>query len=144
MDFFTLIGIGISVVFLFRVLIKGGFNGFDKLNKTPKPSPPRPDFYYHGTEKPIALEIWKTGLWQGGDSKPRGVYLGSNMKIAKEYCGDDAAIVVVKVGPRVKLKKKYEGAYYFPLPDEEPYEKYYQIPGLIPIGVISPDGKWIE
>jgi hypothetical protein len=144
MDIFFLIGLAVSIPFIIRALKEGGVGEFGKFDEIPKPSPPRHEFYYHGTKKPVALEIWKTGLWLGGKSEPRGVYFVRDLKIAKEYCGEDGAIVAVKLGPSVDLKMKYEGVYYFPLPDDEkPYEKYYQIPGIIPIGVISPEGEQI-
>lgn len=104
---------------------------------------PQPRTFYHGTKLEKALEIYNTGLWMVGDSKPRAVWLSDKIATAKNYAGKDGAIVVVSVDSSVALNNRSTNAFIYEIPGAEPYQEYYKIDGIKPTGVLDASGNTI-
>jgi hypothetical protein len=99
---------------------------------------------FHGTTRRIALEIYKTGLWLVGESKPPAIWMTSNIETAKKYAGSKGYIVVVNVDSALNLKKLKDEVFIFEVPDAKPNEEYLAIEGLKPSGIIDVNGKKIR
>jgi len=99
---------------------------------------------FHGTTRRIALEIYKTGLWLIGESKPPAIWMTSNIKTAKKYAGSKGYIVVVNVDSALNLKKLGDEVFIFEVPDAKPNEEYLAIEGLKPSGIVDVNGKKIR
>jgi hypothetical protein len=105
---------------------------------------PQPLTLYHGTSLGNALDIFNTGLWLIGTSSPRAVWFGNNIDIARKYSKSTGAIVVVNVDRDVKLTNRGGGVYIYEVPYAVPHEEYYEIKGLRPAGVLTPQGNRIR
>lgn len=99
---------------------------------------------FHGTTSRIALEIYKTGLWLVGESKPPAIWMTSNIETAKKYAGSKGYIVVVNVASALNLKKLGDEVFIFEVPDAKPNEEYLAIEGLKPSGIIDVNGNKIR
>jgi hypothetical protein len=99
-----------------------------------------PSILYHGTSLQAAIEIYKSGLWLIGKPRPRGLYLGEQFKTAKKYSGKNGGVVIVYVDPSRELTHFGNGVYIHEIPDAVPYQEYYKIEGLTPIGVLDSKG----
>ncbi len=93
---------------------------------------------YHGTSMEVALEIFNTGLWLIGSSRPPAVWLTDKISEAEFYAEEKGAIVVVEVDPSIILTSHNKDCYYtFKIPDAQPGEEYLRIPALKPLAVFS-------
>ena len=132
------------------VIIDAICNALEQIPQKQKKVQPRklyPKKLYHGTEKEFAYEIYNTGLFLIGDSVPPAIYMTDDFDIAKEFSGKGGGIVVIEVAPEVQLTKYDEvndNTYIYEIPGAKPYEEYYQIPGLNPIGILDSKQKLIE
>lgn len=102
----------------------------------------------HGTSLNNAREILKTKMWLISEVNPRGVFVTTDFEIARSYAEKKGAIVDIKVKSGTKLIKftKYhdEGVYLFEIPDGKPFEEYYKIRGLEPVGLLNYSGERIQ
>jgi hypothetical protein len=98
--------------------------------------------FYHGTKLEKAVEIYSTGLWLIGHS--RKLWITDNFTIAKGYAGNNGGIVLINASREVQLKNHGGGVYTYHIPNAKPFQEYYQIEGLTPIGVLSPQGHRIR
>jgi hypothetical protein len=90
------------------------------------------------------MEIFNTGLWLIGASVPPAAWFSSRIDIARQYCKNPGAIVVVSVDPDVKLTNRGGGIYIYEVPDAVPNQDYYEIKGLRPVSVLTPQGNPIR
>jgi hypothetical protein len=101
----------------------------------------QPATLYHGTSLQNAFEIYNSGMWLVGDSKPSAVWMVDNFAAAKSYSGANGGIVVVSVDPSVRLTHPRAGVFIYEIPYARRWEEYYQIPGMRPIGVLDFNGN---
>ena len=101
----------------------------------------QPATLYHGTSLQNAFEIYNSGMWLVGNSKPSAVWMVDNFAAAKSYSGANGGIVVVAVDPSVRLTHPRAGVFIYEIPYARRWEEYYQIPGLRPIGVLDFNGN---
>ena len=102
----------------------------------------QPTTLYHGTTAlQNAFEIYNSGMWLVGNSKPSAVWMTDNFAAAKSYSGANGGIVVVAVDPSVRLTHPRAGVFIYEIPYARRWEEYYQIPGLRPIGVLDFNGN---
>jgi len=101
----------------------------------------QPTTLYHGTSLQNAFEIYNSGMWLVGDSKPSAVWMVDNFAAAKSYSGANGGIVVVSVDPSVRLTHPRAGVFIYEIPYARRWEEYYQIPGMRPIGVLDFNGN---
>lgn len=99
---------------------------------------------FHGTSRQNALEIYKTGLWLIGKSKPPAVWMTSMIEIAKVYAEDNGYIVAVDVDRALRLKTIRDGVFIFEVPDVKVQDEYLEIEGLRPVGIIDVNGNKIK
>lgn len=158
---YTVLGfliIGMQVFLFFKVIVFFTRLTVKKVRtaKTVKKDSPKKDMetirippnrVFHGTSLKKGREIYKTKMWLISEIKPRAVYLTTDFEIARSYAKKKGAIVDISVGRRVKLKKftRYydEGVYIYEIPDGNPYNEYYRINGLEPVGLLSYKGEKI-
>jgi len=145
-----MIGVGIVTLavltsILFPALLRAASNRkYGRRSNSVVAALPQPLTLYHGTSHENALEIFNTGLWLIGTSLPRAAWFGNKIDIARQYSGDTGGIVVVNVDPDVKLKNRGGGVYIYEVPDAVPHQDYYEIKGLRPAGVLTPQGNRIR
>jgi len=101
----------------------------------------QPATLYHGTSLQNAFEIYNSGMWLVGNSKPSAVWMVDNFAAAKSYSGANGGIVVVAVDPSVRLTHPRAGVFIYEIPYARRWEEYYQIPGMRPIGVLDFNGN---
>jgi len=101
----------------------------------------RPTTLYHGTSLQNAFEIYNSGMWLVGNSKPSAVWMTDNFAAAKSYSGTNGGVVVVAVDPSVRLTNPRAGVFIYEIRYARPWEEYYQIPGLRPTGVLDVNGN---
>lgn len=102
---------------------------------------PQPQTLYHGTSLENAMEIFNTGLWLIGAAVPPAAWFSSRIEIARQYCKNPGAIVVVSVDPDVKLTNRGNGVYTYDVPNARPHQEYYELRGLRPSQVLTPQGN---
>jgi len=120
------------IFFLFGFLNKQNKNHTVKISHTKQLAK-----LYHGTELKNALEIYNTGLWLIGDSEPSAVWMTDSIELAQIYSGKKGGIVVVAIEADTTLTKHDTSVYIYKIPDTNPQEKYYHIPGLTPVNVLD-------
>lgn len=103
---------------------------------------PQPLRLNHGTTLKNALEILNSGLWLIGPT--RALWMTTDIEIAKIYARENGGIVIINVDPSLKLTNQSGGIYTYNIPNAMPYQEYYKIDGLTPMGVISPAGEKIR
>jgi hypothetical protein len=101
----------------------------------------QPTTLYHGTSLQSAFEIYNSGMWMVGKSKPSAVWMVDNFTAATSYSHADGGIVVVAVEPSVRLRHPRAGVFIYEIPYAQPWAEYYQIQGLKPIGVLDVNGN---
>ncbi|MFC1828036.1 hypothetical protein ACFL0O_00305 [Thermodesulfobacteriota bacterium] len=101
----------------------------------------QPSLVYHGTSEENAWEIFNTGFWLVGDSRPYGIYLTDDFETARGYSNNDGLIVTVIVAPAIELVDRSGGIWLYPMPNAKPHEKYHKIEGLHPFELRHPLGK---
>lgn len=102
----------------------------------------QPTTLYHGTTTlQNAFEIYSSGMWLVGNSKPSAVWMVDNFAAAKSYSGRNGGIVVVAVDPSVRLTHPRAGVFIYEIPYARRWEEYYQITGLQPVGVLDVNGN---
>ena len=104
-------------------------------------SDPQPLTLNHGTSLKNALEILKSGLWLIGPT--RALWMTSDIEIAKQHSGENGGIVIINVDPSLELTNQGGGIYTYNIPNAMPYQEYYKIDGLTPVGILSPAGEKI-
>ena len=104
----------------------------------------RPQILYHGTKLERAIEIYESGLWMVGKSRPRAIWMGDNIGKARGYSGKNGGIIVIRVHPGLGLTERGSGVYIFMIPNARPYEEYYRVEGLTPVAVLNSEGNTIR
>ena len=107
-------------------------------------TPVQPHELYHGTTLQNAFDIYNTGLWLVGTSRPRAVWMADRFRKARGYAGNNGGVVVMRVNSNLKLTNRYLGVYIYKIPNAKPNKEYYQIPGLNPVGVLDSNGNRIR
>jgi len=102
---------------------------------------PQQRTFYHGTSLENAIEIYSTGLWMVGSTG--SLWITDDVNIAKGYAGSNGGIVLVDVDQSLHLTKNGGGVYTYNIPDAKPFQEYYKIEGLVPVGVLDTNGKKI-
>jgi hypothetical protein len=116
------------------------YKGINITRKTYQPS-----VFYHGTSKKNALDIFNTGLWLIGNSRPPAVWMADNIELSKIYASlsSDGAIVEVHVDSDLEIESRGGGVFIYQISDALPNREYYKIEGLVPVGVLDTNGKKI-
>jgi hypothetical protein len=96
----------------------------------------------HGTTLKNAFEILNSGLWLIGPTC--ALWMTSDIEIAKQHSGENGGIVVINVAPSLQLTTLGGGIYTYNIPNAMPYQEYYKIDGLTPVGILSPAGEKIR
>ena len=100
--------------------------------------------FYKGASSANASEIYSKALFMVGDYNPRGVWITNKIKVAKRYCGKNGNIVLLDVSPGLPLKNLGFGVFVYEIPGAKPYQDYYQIKGLTPVGLLDSQGNRIR
>ena len=101
----------------------------------------RPTTLYHGTSLQNAFEIYNSGMWMVGNSKPSAVWMSDNFAVASSYTKGAGGIVIISVTPWVRLTQPRAGVFIYEIPYAQPWAEYYQIQGLKPVGVLDANGN---
>jgi len=104
----------------------------------------QPRILYHGTKLETAFEIYESGLWMVGKSQPAAIWMGDSFNIARAHARNNEGIVVIRAHPNLGLTRQGRGVYIFKIPDARPYQDYYRVEGLTPIGVLDSNGDKIR
>ena len=104
---------------------------------------PKPKTLYHGTTRENAFDIYNTGLWLVGHTRPHAIWMGDRIDIARRYSRRKGAIVVVDVDPGLRLTPRGRGVYSYEILGGVPKKEYYRIQGLTPISLLDPRGNRI-
>jgi hypothetical protein len=104
----------------------------------------QPTRLYHGTSLEIAQEIYKTGLWLVGNSRPYAIWMTTNFEKACSYAGGSGAIVEIDAEPFLPLTHRGGGVYIYEIPEAKPNGEFYKGEGLRPVGILSPSGDRIR
>jgi hypothetical protein len=116
------------------------YNRFYDSNKTYQPT-----VLYHGTSQKNAFDIYHTGAWLIGNSKPPAVWMADTIELSKIYASlsSDGAIVEVHVDSDLEIESRGGGVFIYQISDAMPNREYYKIEGLVPVGVLDTNGKKI-
>ena len=101
----------------------------------------QPTTLYHGTSLQSAFEIYKSGMWMVGNSKPSAVWMTDNFAVASSYIKGTGGIVIISVAPWLRLTQPTAGVFIYEIPYAQPWAEYYQIQGLKPVGVLDVNGN---
>ena len=106
----------------------------------------KPAVLYHGTSKKNAFDIYHTGAWLIGNSKPPAVWMADTIELAKIYSGfgSNGAIVVIHVDLDLEIESRGRGVFIYQIPCALPNREYYKIEGLVPAGVLDTKGNKIR
>ena len=64
--------------------------------------------------------------------------------LAKTYAGLNGAIVEIDVGWDLPLTRYGSNVFIYVISNAKPFEKYYRIEGMKPVGVLTRDGRRIR
>ena len=101
----------------------------------------QPATLYHGTSLQNAFEIYNSGMWLIGYSRPPAVWMTDNFAVASGYIKGTGAIVIISVAPWVRLTNRGAGVFIYEIPYAQPWAEYYHIQGLKPVGVLHVSGN---
>ena len=110
---------------------------------SPNPVPHPQPFHmrlYHGSSLEKVEEIFRTHLFLVGNSKPPAFWMADAPDKTLPYCGNDGGILVIDVLPGTPLTNESDGVYIFEIPAAQPFHEYYEIAGLVPVGVLDSTG----
>ena len=110
---------------------------------SPNPVPHPQPFHmrlYHGSSLESVEKIFRTHSFLVGDSKPPAFWMADTPEKVKYKCGTDGGILVIDVLPGTPLTSWAGGVYIFEIPGAQPFREYYEIAGLVPVGVLDPTG----
>jgi len=103
----------------------------------------QPTRLYHGTSLETAQEIYRTGLWLIGSSRPYAIWMTTSFQTAKSYAKGSGGIIEIDVSPFVPLKNLRSGIYIYEIPEAIPFSEYYKVEGLRPVGILNRNGDRI-
>ena len=108
----------------------------------PRMAPPRlnPTRLYHGSTLENVTEIFRTHLFLVGNSKPPAFWMADTPQKTRSYCGSDGGILVIGVVVGTPLTNRGGGVYIFEIQGAQPYRERYQIPYLVPVAILDPNG----
>ena len=101
----------------------------------------QPTTLYHGTSLQNAFEIYNSGMWLVGYSRPPAVWMSDNFAVASGYTKGTGGIVIISVAPWIRLTNQGAGVFTYEIPYAQPWGEYYQIQGLKPVGVLDVNGN---
>ena len=101
----------------------------------------QPTTLYHGTSLQNAFEIYNSGMWLIGYSRPPAVWMSDNLVLASCYIKGTGGIVIISVAPWIRLTNRGAGVFTYEIPNAQPWVEYYQIQGLRPVGVLDVSGN---
>jgi len=103
----------------------------------------QPTRLYHGTSLEIAQEIYRTGLWLIGSSRPYAIWMTTSFQTAKSYAKGSGGIIEIDVSPFLQLTNLRSGIYIYEIPEAIPFGEYYKVEGLRPVGILNRNGDRI-
>jgi hypothetical protein len=117
------------------------YNNFYDSNQTYQPT-----VLYHGTSKKNAFDIYYTGAWLIGNSRPPAVWMADTIELAKIYSsfGSNGAIVVIHVDLDLEIESRGGGVFIYQIPGALPNQEYYKIEGLVPREILDNNGNKIR
>ena len=109
-------------------------------NPVPHPQPFQMRLY-HGSSLESVEEIFRTRLFLVGNSTPPAFWMADAPEKTMFYCGNDGGILVIDVLHGTPLTYDGDGVYIFEIPGAQPFQEYYEIDGLVPVGVLDSTGN---